>query len=60
MRDAMRILLLLSAFAVPFAHAGTFSFTITVTDGPGYPGSQAFQIVIASPSGEGGSYTFLT
>jgi hypothetical protein len=39
--------------------AGTFSFTITVTDSLGYPGSTSFQIVIAAPSGGGGSYTWI-
>jgi hypothetical protein len=39
---------------------GTFSFTITVTDSLGFTGSQAFQIIIAAPSGGGGSScTFL-
>jgi hypothetical protein len=38
--------------------ASTFSFTITVTDSLGFTGSQAFQIIIAAPSG-GGSYAFI-
>jgi hypothetical protein len=38
--------------------AGTYSFTITVTDSLGYTGSTSFQIVIAAPSGGGGSFTF--
>jgi len=39
---------------------GTFTFTITVTDSLGFTGSQAFQVIIATPSGGGGSYTFLS
>lgn len=38
---------------------GTYSFTITVTDTNGFTGSQAFQIVIASPSAGGSSFGFV-
>lgn len=40
--------------------ASTFAFTITVTDSLGFTGSQAFQIIIAAPSGGSGyAATFL-
>ncbi len=38
--------------------AGTFSFTIGVTDSLGQTGSQAFEIIIAAPSASGGSWTY--
>lgn len=40
--------------------AGTFSFTIGVTDSLGNTGSQSFSITIVAPSaGGGGAFTFL-
>jgi large repetitive protein len=40
--------------------AGTYNFTIRVTDVNGYTGSHLFQIIISAPSSSGGgSYTFL-
>jgi large repetitive protein len=39
--------------------AGTYSFTITITDSSGFTGSQAFSIIVAAPSG-GGSYAFIS
>lgn len=41
--------------------AGTYSFTIKVTDTNGSTGTQAFSITIAAPSaGGGGAWTFLS
>lgn len=39
--------------------AGTFSFTVTVTDSLSFTGSQAFTVAIAAPSAGGGAYTFV-
>jgi hypothetical protein len=40
--------------------AGTFTFTITVTDSSGFTGSQALQIIITVPSGGGYSAAYLS
>lgn len=39
--------------------AGTYNFTIQVTDSASNVGSQAFQIISAAPSSGGGSYVFI-
>ena len=40
--------------------AGTFTFSIKVTDSLGFIGFQGFQIIVATPLGAGGSYTFIS